>query len=415
MIVSGGWQQQTPKQPTEGPAIFLYKSTDLLKWTDASIPFFHTSPNQTYVSLPVEKSGSFGFNFELTNFETLTDDWGNDWHVLVTGTEGGRAEFDLKWPIWVVGDIVGEEGKAVLKPKLQGVGDWGWYYAQNGFVDPNSKKWIVWGWSNEDDGVAKTGRDVRGWAGVLSVPREQFIKTMQVSETVAKEAAKTGMWLPQQNPQDLSKWRVATLGVRPADELNKLRIKSLHSAVGEAPRSGKLDGKDLRGTSLDINAKFSMIAKDSKIGFTIFKSSTGDEQTHIYYDASTSKITVDRSKSSLLDVPKAMMTGHFELLPNEPLELRLLVDKSIVEVFANDRFAMTVRLYPTKADSDMVGWFVEGGGKMKADVEVWEVAAASDVNGGDGQSPVMSAASTRFGGMGVWASAARLLKRLFLM
>lgn len=36
---------------------------------------------------------------------------GNDWHVILTGTEGGRSVFDMRWPIWVVGDVVPRSGR----------------------------------------------------------------------------------------------------------------------------------------------------------------------------------------------------------------------------------------------------------------------------------------------------------------
>lgn len=141
----------------------------------------------------------------------------------------------------------------------------------------------------------------RGWAGSPSVSREKFVKTVEVSEQVAKDtAAKTGIWLPQQNPQDPTKWRLATLGVRPTLEIDKLRTQKAYSASGETCKAASLGDKQIRGTSLDITAKFlTPLTETQKTGLTLCKSPTGDEQTHISYDASTSQIVVDRPKGQL--------------------------------------------------------------------------------------------------------------------
>ncbi len=60
--------------------------------------------------------------------------------------------------------------------------------------------------------------------------------------------------------------------------------------------------------------------------------------------------------------------------PDEPLELRVFVDKSVVEVFANGgRQAVMRRIYPSRADSLGVRLFARGGPARVATLEAWEM------------------------------------------
>ena len=63
----------------------------------------------------------------------------------------------------------------------------------------------------------------------------------------------------------------------------------------------------------------------------------------------------------------------FALPPGEPLKLRVFVDKSVVEIFANDRQAIGRRVYPARADSLGVALFATGGSARVKSVRAWEM------------------------------------------
>ena len=63
----------------------------------------------------------------------------------------------------------------------------------------------------------------------------------------------------------------------------------------------------------------------------------------------------------------------FELKPEESLRLRVIVDRSVVEIFANDRQALVLRAYPTREDSDRVRLFASGGGAKVLSCRAWEL------------------------------------------
>ncbi|MHC4737251.1 MAG: GH32 C-terminal domain-containing protein [Planctomycetota bacterium] len=64
----------------------------------------------------------------------------------------------------------------------------------------------------------------------------------------------------------------------------------------------------------------------------------------------------------------------FQLKKDEKLRLRIFLDRSILEVFANTRQCVTQRIYPTREDSTSVVLFAEGGSVEVQSVQVWQMA-----------------------------------------
>ena len=56
-----------------------------------------------------------------------------------------------------------------------------------------------------------------------------------------------------------------------------------------------------------------------------------------------------------------VQAAPFRLAAGEVLELRVFIDRSVIEVFANGRQSLTQRVYPTRADSIGVRLFAAGG------------------------------------------------------
>ena len=67
----------------------------------------------------------------------------------------------------------------------------------------------------------------------------------------------------------------------------------------------------------------------------------------------SSLITIDSSYSSVLPdvLSRAPETAPVIFTGNEPLKLRVFVDKSVVEVFVNGKQCVAMRVYPGLADS----------------------------------------------------------------
>ncbi len=86
----------------------------------------------------------------------------------------------------------------------------------------------------------------------------------------------------------------------------------------------------------------------------------GEEETLLYDDAGTGKLCFDSTRSGV-DGRRALEQAPFRFAADEPLTLRVFVDKSVVEVYANDRQAICRRVYPGRNDSRSVVLFADGG------------------------------------------------------
>jgi sucrose-6-phosphate hydrolase SacC (GH32 family) len=78
-----------------------------------------------------------------------------------------------------------------------------------------------------------------------------------------------------------------------------------------------------------------------------------------------------RGKTEPQDVP--VQVAPFDLSPDERLKLRVFLDRSILEVFANGRQCLTQRIYPTRSDSLGVMLFSRKGQSMIHSLAAWDL------------------------------------------
>ena len=61
------------------------------------------------------------------------------------------------------------------------------------------------------------------------------------------------------------------------------------------------------------------------------------------------------------------------LAPNEPLQLRVFIDRSVVEVFVNGRQCVAVRVYPDREDSVGVSLRAQGQDAELKSLDAWRM------------------------------------------
>jgi sucrose-6-phosphate hydrolase SacC (GH32 family) len=146
----------------------------------------------------------------------------------------------------------------------------------------------------------------------------------------------------------------------------------------------------VRGDSLELELTVKP-GSAKRFGVKVRCSPDGAEETAIWCDFSAGTLAIDFAKSSLdtsLVYRTFVMKGGdnpavtkqvspFVLAAGEPLRLRVFLDRSIVEVFANRRQCVTQRIYPTRADSVEVVLVSEGGECDVESLSAWEMAATN--------------------------------------
>lgn len=201
---------------------------------------------------------------------------------------------------------------------------------------------IMIGWANSWN----YANDIptKGFRGAYSVPR-----TLSLKQTV------NGLRLFQ----------------LPVAELDNHAVDIYNSANIELDNTSKnLDSAS--GTALDISFTLKTDA-GATAGIHVFKS--GDEETTIAYNSATKTISLDRTHSGDTSFNKdfaGIETVQLDA-PGESIQLRILIDKSLVEVFVNDGlYAITDLVFP-KQNKAGVELFAKDGKASFTDINVKQV------------------------------------------
>ena len=177
-------------------------------------------------------------------------------------------------------------------------------------------------------------------------------------------------------PRILSLSDAGTLEIEPVPELEILRRN--HRRFTNLPihpdTSIPLEGVD--GDCLEILATFEPGDAEA-FGVKVCCSSDDNEQTIIFYSPKDKCLALDAERSSANPdvVSYGVQRGPLELAVGEPLKLHIFLDRSVVEVFANNRQCLTKRIYPARKDSRGVQIFARGGSAKLRSIDVWQMAA----------------------------------------
>ena len=174
-----------------------------------------------------------------------------------------------------------------------------------------------------------------------------------------------------------------TLGARPApDVVLGLRNGSiaLNYTVDALTGRGKGPGSKMLidATNSSYEVQFTIDSTTGRTGLTIGASPDFQEFTSIYYDPATSTIACDRLNSTTInEFLNTTYVGFFEPYnvsgSLEAISFTVFVDGSLIEIFVNDRFAMTSRFYPSRHDSAGLGLYAAPGVNVtySGPVKVW--------------------------------------------
>ncbi|HZT32401.1 MAG TPA: GH32 C-terminal domain-containing protein, partial [Bryobacteraceae bacterium] len=69
--------------------------------------------------------------------------------------------------------------------------------------------------------------------------------------------------------------------------------------------------------------------------------------------------------------------GHLALPPGEPLDLRIFLDGSVVEIYANGRACVTERIYRPRPGNIDISLIAAGGRPRLESLEMWEMQPIS--------------------------------------
>lgn len=293
--------------------VLLYRSMDLLRWE--------------YLGILAEGDGSDGTTWECPNFFPLGDRWVLTVAFLPLGRNG-----------YFTGRFDGRRFTALTRGELdQG----GAFYAPQAFADEHRRR-IMFGWLWERRTAELSS--AAGWAGVQTLPRQ-----LHLGED-------------------------GTLRFAPVQEVESLRGPGesiTHVEPGDQPRLFRS-----AGDMLEINAAFAP-PRGPEVpgaeGLLVRRSPSSSEVTRIVHDRAAATLALDTTQSSLeAGAHRDVRRDKLALADDEPLRLRVFVDRSVIEVFANERVCLTGRVYPTRGDAIGAGLFGAPGTRVTR-CDVWSL------------------------------------------
>lgn len=188
-------------------------------------------------------------------------------------------------------------------------------------------------------------------------------------------------------PRILSLDTHGQLQINPPEEFESLRRNPRRGESLTVNEGQEIPLKGIAGDVMELVME-AAIPASGVFGIKVRLTPDGAEQTVIVVDTSTHTVSVDTTRSSLS--PEIMQgfplmygtephadvriqTAPFALEPGEPLRLRVFLDKSILDVYANARQCVTQRVYPTRADSVGVSLFSRQGTATIRSLTAWDL------------------------------------------
>jgi len=219
------------------------------------------------------------------------------------------------------------------------------YFAPEALVDGKGRQ-IMWAWllDNRDNEIAN------GWNGVYGLPRT--------------------LWLGEDG----------RLRMKPVPELENLRINEKTFENVEVASNGRraLEGFPGDSFELEITLEPEELAKVERFGLVVREDVESGEKTTIYYDATSRQLAFDSRESGKQGRP-TLESAPLDLNRDEGLTLRVFVDQTVVEVYANDKQAICRRVYPTSPEKAQ-GVALWNDGKTSINVgaiRAWETAPSN--------------------------------------
>jgi len=225
------------------------------------------------------------------------------------------------------------------------------YFAPESYTDGKGRR-ILFTWVF--DGRQEEEREPSGWSGTMGLPR--------VLELGADNR----------------------IIMTPAEELKNLRYNEQAFPDVAVPAGGELavafDPVDPNVYELEVKLSAAGAAEgasgegaSNEAGIKVCVSPDNEEETVIAYDAAEGVLKIDTNRSGISQQKKSVESAPLKLAGGEGLKLRVFVDKSIVEVFANDgRLVLSRRVFPERRDSVGIRVFAKGR-PCAASVKAWDM------------------------------------------
>ena len=316
-----------------GDSAWFYRSDDLKSWAKTS-----------------EFGNGYGGGaegWETPDLFQLSIDGGSEtrW-VLTAGLERGAPAGGTNCQ-YFVGEFDGETFTSENGPDVGLWADHGadFYAAQSWSDMPDDRRtWVAW---------------MSNWAYAREIPTPTWRGAMSLPRTLSLRTTGAGLRLAQ----------------TPVMELTNLRAEEQNWSNAQINSSSPNLLASVRGDSLEIVAEFQVDATTTAKQLGLRLRQSANEHSAIEYDVATETLAFDRTCAGQSDFHADFARRHtVALAPADGLlRLHIFVDRSSVEIFADDGLVtMTERIFPAE-ESVGLELFAKGGELLVRSLAVYEL------------------------------------------
>ncbi len=303
-----------------GGAILVYRSKDLLDWE-----YIH--PAIVGVEEETGYLWEFPFLFPLGDKHVLT--------FAAIPRHCYRRQSDRS--IYFSGTWKDHK----FTPERQGELDEGAVFtAAHVFEDENGRRLMI-GWLRERR--SHKAKFEAEWSGVISLPR--ILSLSSDGELIFE----------------------------PIPELESLRGDHVRLQEIDITPESPVTLREVKGDCLEIIIDLDP-GSSERCGLIVRRTRDGSEETRVFYDRAGGYLAIDTERSSKSE---EVITGvdrtALRLEEDNALKLRLFLDRSVLELFANNRTYLSGRVYPTDPEALGVALFAEGGSARVRSMDIWQM------------------------------------------
>ncbi|MBT3346745.1 MAG: glycoside hydrolase family 32 protein [Gemmatimonadetes bacterium] len=338
---------------------YLFTSQDLISWRYER-PFYHPHPHWTgeeedcacpdFFYLPGSTAGS------------VNPDQGRHCLVCISHPRGARYYLGD----WRDGTFIPESHTRMNWPG-------GGCFAPETLLDGDGRR-IFWAWAIEARPWFLDGKQA---LGVMTMPRVLSLGDdgqLRIAPPVELRQLRQGADLVTESSD----------GPGESGDQSGTQVGSPRERHEELELTGQRQELSLAGDALEILVEADRLCR---VELDVRRTPDGAETTSIILDPQAGSVSIDTTQSSLdadvwrsdpivmaddrVDVP--VQVAPLSVCDGDPLRLHVFVDRSIIEVFVNERVCMTGRAYPSRADA--TGVAIRGEGTVR--IQGWQLGVAA--------------------------------------
>jgi len=185
-------------------------------------------------------------------------------------------------------------------------------------------------------------------------------------------------------PQHLTLGPDKLLRIEPVKALALLRGEHQHVGRTVLPADKEIILGEVRGNTMELAVEID--PKEARwVQLNILRSANAEEQTSItFYNFDRQFLSMRTPGEVVLDGTRSSTLPDVWIRPperatmqrgSEPLRLRVLIDRSVVEVFVNERLYLAMRVYPGRKDSVGVSLRAQGQDAVLNSLDAWQMKA----------------------------------------